>query len=132
MGGRSGQSIGGGFNDPGKGFVYSNSFTNDRGNVVDRYSIGGGGYASVEKYKDGYVVTNVTIWHENQGKGFATKLYKSVNKESVKATGKTLQSIKADKQGNIELSNEGRALWKSLVRKGLAKEIENGRYRFIK
>ena len=127
MGGRSGQSVGGG-----GGFVFSHSFTNDRGNQVDQYSISGGGYARVEKYKDGYVVANVIIEQPNRGKGYATALYKKVNKESVKETGKTLQSIKPDKNGKIELSNDGKALWKSFVQKGLAKEIGKGRYRFIK
>ena len=42
MGGRSGQSVGGG-----GGFEYSHSFTNGRGNEVTQYKIDGGGYARV-------------------------------------------------------------------------------------
>jgi len=128
MGGRSGQSGGGG----GGGFEYSHSFTNDRGNEVTQYKIDGGGYARVEKYADGYVVTNIIIEKSNQGKGHATNLYKKLNKESVKATGKTLQSIKPDENGNIELSSDGQRLWKSLEKKGLAKSIGNNRWRFKK
>lgn len=128
MGGRSGQSGGAG----GGGFEYSHSFTNDRGNEVTQYKIAGGGYARVEKYSDGYVVTNIIIDKSNQGKGHATNLYKKLNKESVKATGKTLQSIKPDENGNIELSSDGQRLWKSLEKKGLAKSIENNRWRFKK
>jgi hypothetical protein len=128
MGGRSGQSGGGG----GNGFEYSHSFTNDRGNEVTQYKIDGGGYARVEKYADGYVVTNIIIDKSNQGKGHATNLYKKLNKESVKATDKTLQSIKPDENGNIELSSDGQRLWKSLEKKGLAKSIGNNRWRFKK
>lgn len=128
MGGRSGQSGGGG----GGGFEYSHSLTNDRGNEVTQYKIDGGGYARVEKYADGYVVTNIIIEKSNQGKGHATNLYKKLNKESVKATGKTLQSIKPDENGNIELSSDGQRLWKSLEKKGLAKSIGNNRWRFKK
>jgi hypothetical protein len=128
MGGRSGQSVGG----SGAGFEFSHSFTNDRGNAVTQYRISGGGYARVEKYSDGYVVTNIIIDESNQGKGHATNLYKKLNKESVKATGKTLQSIKPDETGKIELSSDGQRLWKSLERKGLAKSIGTNRWRFVK
>ena len=128
MGGRSGQSGGGG----GGGFEVSHSFTNDRGNEVTQYKIARGGYARVEKYPDGYVVTNIIIDKSNQGKGHATNLYKKLNKESVKSTGKTLQSIKPDENGNIELSSDGQRLWKSLEKKGLAKSIGNNRWRFKK
>jgi hypothetical protein len=128
MGGRSGQSGGGG----GGGFEVSHSFTNDRGNEVTQYKIEGGGYARVEKYSDGYVVTNIIIDKSNQGKGHASNLYKKLNKESTKATGKTLQSIKPDSNGNIEISSDGQRLWKSLEKKGLAKSIGNNRWRFKK
>lgn len=125
MGGRSGQSLGGG------GFEISHSFTNDRGNEVTQYKVSGGGFARVEKYSDGYVVTNIIIEKENQGKGYATSLYKKLNKESKKRTGKTLQSIKPDSSGNIELSSDGQRLWKSLERKGFAKRVGKKRWRFI-
>jgi hypothetical protein len=128
MGGRSGQTVGGGVG----GFEYSHSFTSVRGNEVTQYKIEGGGYARVEKYSDGYVVTNIIIDKSNQRKGHATALYKKLNKESVKSTGKTLQSIKPDVNGNIELSSDGQRLWKSLENKGLAKSIGNNRWRFIK
>lgn len=125
MGGRSGQSISG-------GFVFSHSFINDRGNRVDQYSIYGGGYARVEKWKDGFEMTNVIIHQENRGKGYATKLYQKVNKESVKSTGNTLQSVKRNPDGSLEFSADGVALWKSFVRKGMAEDIGDGRFRFKK
>ncbi len=134
MGGRIGQrlkgSSGGGASVD---FVESHSFTNDRGNEVTQYKLnsGAGGYARVEKSPDGFVVTNVIIDESARGKGVATRFYTYVNKQSVKATGKTLQSIKKDKNGKIELSADGKALWESFVKKGLAKKISKGRYRFI-
>lgn len=132
MGGRSGQDGGLGGGQDGGGFEYSHSFINDRGNEVVQYKIDGGGYARVEKYSDGFVVTNVIIHESNQGKGHATNLYKKLNKESVKATGKTLQSIKPDINGDIELSSDGQRLWTSLERKGFAKKIGDKRWRFKK
>ena len=128
MGGRSGQSL------PSVKVIVSHSFTNDAGNKVTQYKLTGGfgGFARVEQYKDGFVITNVIFDERARGKGLATKLYEAANRESVKVTGKTLQSIKADKTGKIELSADGRGLWESFVRKGLAKPIARGRYRFIK
>ena len=113
------------------GFYLSHSFVNVRGNKVTQYNISGGGYARVEKYKDGFVVSNIIIEKENRGKGYAKKLYENLNKESLKETGKTLQSIKRDSSNKIELSKEGKALWMSFVNKGKAKEISKNRFRFI-
>jgi predicted GNAT superfamily acetyltransferase len=113
------------------GFYLSHSFVNDRGNKVTQYNISGGGYARVEKYKDGFVVSNIIIEKENRGKGYAKKLYEDLNKESLKETGKTLQSIKRDSNNKIELSKEGKALWMSFVNKGKAKEISKNRFRFV-
>jgi hypothetical protein len=118
--------------DVNKGFKLSHSFRNNKGIEVSQYEIVGGGYARVKKSKDGYEMTNVIISKENRGNGFATKLYIELNIESLNNTGKTLQSIKPDDDGVIELSNDGKNLWESLVKKGLAKRISNNRYRFIK
>lgn len=128
MGGRSGQSISSG----GASFQFSHSFINDAGNRVSQYNmIGGyGGYARIEHDPTGFVVTNIIIDERARNRGLATKLYKKINKLSLKETGKTLQSIKK-KDGVIELSSDGERLWKSLVNKGLAKKISERRYRFI-
>ena len=112
------------------GFEFSHSFKNDRGNEVTQYKIEGGGYARVEKYADGFVITNIIIEKENQGKGYAKNLYEKLNKESVKETGKTLQSLKPDENGKIELSSDGQRFWKSIEKRGLAKSIANNRWRF--
>ena len=114
------------------GFEFSHSFTNDRGNEVNQYKIKGGGYARLEKYKDGYVVSNIILENPNRGKGYATKLYKELNKESIDETNKPLQSIKPDENGTIELSKDGKALWESFVKKGIAEIIGKNRYKFIK
>jgi predicted GNAT family acetyltransferase len=138
MGGRIGQKIGAKTSGGGGGgssvdFVVSHSFTGSNGNEVTQYSVssGHGGYARVEKSPDGYIINNVIIDEAGRGKGAATRLYLKVNKQSVKATGKTLQSIKKDRYGKIELSSDGKALWESFVKKGLAKKIGKGRYRFV-
>jgi hypothetical protein len=138
MGGRSGQRIARAASrvearSPSVDFVADFSFTNEKGNEVTQYKLSSndGGYARVEKSPDGFVVTNVIIGEGARGKGVATRLYIELNKESVRATGQTLQSIKKDRDGNIELSADGQALWESFVKKGLAKRIGKKRYRFI-
>lgn len=113
-------------------FVVSHSFTDSNGNKVTQYKLtnGYGGYARVVQHKDGYEMTNIIIDDELRGKGIATKFYKEINDESKSKTGKTLQSIKPDKQGNIELSSDGKRFWESLVKNGFAKKIKTNRYRF--
>tara|TARA_R110000868_G_scaffold12456_12_gene59594 strand:+ start:3967 stop:4371 length:405 start_codon:yes stop_codon:yes gene_type:complete len=113
-------------------FVVSHSFTNEKGQKVTQYRVTGGhgGYARVTHSKDGFEMTNVIIEEEIRGKGIATKFYIKTNEESVRETGKTLQSTKPDKTGLIELSPDGKSLWDSLVKKGLAKRIASNRYRF--
>jgi hypothetical protein len=136
MGGRIGQNLGtkksGGGANP-VDFIESHSFIGDNGNEYTQYKVssGHGGYARVEKSRDGFVINNVIIDEAGRGKGAATRLYIAVNKQSVKATGKTLQSIKKDRTGKIEISSDGKALWESFVKKGLAKKISKDRYRFI-
>lgn len=114
-------------------FEFSHSFVNDAGNKVTQYKVTGGygGYARVEHDKSGFIIPNVIIDDRVQGKGIATNFYKKVNTESVKETGKTLQSIKPDSNGLIELSKDGQRLWDSLVKKGLANKLGEKRYRFI-
>lgn len=116
----------------GKGFVFSHTFNYESGNKVTQYNVSDniGGYARVEEYSDGFVITNVIMGSEGRRKGYATKLYEKANKDSIKKTGKTLQSIKPDENGLIELSEDGKALWESFVRKGKAKKITTDRYRF--
>ena len=55
-----------------------------------------------------------------------------MNNLSLEKTGKPLQSIKADKTGLIELSDEGKAMWDSFVKKGIAIKISEKKYRFKK
>lgn len=118
--------------EPDVEFVVSHTFKNDKGQKVTHYKLTGGygGYARIKHSKDGFEVTNVILDHDIRGKGIGTKFYIKMNDESVKETGKTLQSIKPDDDGIIELSPDGKRLWDSLVTKGLAKKIGRSRYRF--
>ena len=113
-------------------FEFSHSFLNSKGIKVNQYNIDGGGYARVEENKTGFIVSNIIIVKENQGKGIATDFYVKMNNLSLEKTGKPLQSIKADKTGLIELSDEGKAMWDSFVKKGIAIKISEKKYRFKK
>ena len=113
-------------------FEFSHSFLNSKGIKVNQYNIDGGGYARVEENKTGFIVSNIIIAKENQGKGIATDFYVKMNNLSLEKTGKPLQSIKADKTGLIELSDEGKAMWDSFVKKGIAIKISEKKYRFKK
>jgi hypothetical protein len=93
---------------------------------------GYGGYIRVEHYSDGFVITNIILDERLRRKGLATEFYKKINEESIKETGKTLQSIKRDSDGIIELSDNGKNLWESLVKRGLAIKISKNKYRFKK
>ena len=97
---------------------------------MNQYNIDGRGYARVEENKTGFIVSNIIIAKENQGKGIATDFYVKMNNLSLEKTGKPLQSIKADKTGLIELSDEGKAMWDSFVKKGIAIKISEKKYRF--
>jgi len=114
--------------------IHSHSFINSKGNEVDQYKLtdGYGGYIRVEHYSDGFVITNIILDERLRRKGLATEFYKKINEESIKETGKTLQSIKRDSDGIIELSDNGKNLWESLVKKGLAIKISKNKYRFKK
>jgi hypothetical protein len=124
------------FNDGGQipKIVISHSFINSKGNKVDQYKLtdGYGGYIRVEHYSDGFVITNIILDERLRRKGLATEFYKKINEESIKETGKTLQSIKRDSDGIIELSDNGKNLWESLVKRGLAIKISKNKYRFKK
>ena len=113
---------------------YSHEFINGSGNKVTQYRVsdGYGGYARVEHKKNGFAVTNIILDERVRGKGIATNFYKKINMQSLKETGKTLQSIPPDKTGLIELSDMGEGLWKGLVGKGVAKKVGNKKYRFLK
>ena len=89
----------------------------------------------VFKDKKGWVVRNVIVPTEFQRKGLATKFYINMNKMSLKNTGKPLHSTQERKLSNgqivHELSEDGIALWDSLVRDGYAKKVSDKNYVFI-
>lgn len=113
-------------------FIFSHSFTNPSGKRVMQYKMsdGFGGYARVIEHNNGFEITNVIIDEELRNKGIGTQFYIEMNDESYAKTGKPLRSIKPDKNGNVELSVDGKRLWDSLVKKGLAKRVKSSEYRF--
>jgi hypothetical protein len=92
------------------------------------------GSLTVEKQRNkGYRIRNVFVDASIQRQGYATKIYKQLNQESIEQTGKPLQSseIGYDKKNSVTtLGKEGQLLWQSFVEKGFAEKVGD-HYEFL-
>jgi hypothetical protein len=119
-------------------FVKSNSFKSLEGNF-DVYSWKGSmrdGEATVHKSKDGFVIRNVRVPDSAQKQGIGTALYRAINEQSLKMTGKPLRSTQprtlSDGRKVLEMTDASKNLWKSLVKKGEAVNLPDGTFEFVK
>lgn len=114
------------FTDEGKFSVYDFENTDVAKNRPDIFT--------VWESENGWIIRNAFVPNDLQQKGIATKFYIKMNQESLKNTGKPLNSTQSRKltTGEIvhELSSDGIALWDSLVKKGYAEKIGEKNYRF--
>jgi len=89
---------------------------------------------TVERNKDGFIVRNVLLPENMKRKGIATEIYKKINEESLKITGKPLRStperILRTGERVHELSKDAIALWDSFVKSGIAIKISEKSYEF--
>lgn len=89
---------------------------------------------TVHEHPDGFIIRNVLIPDEMRRQGIASDVYKKINKDSLKKTGKPLRSTRPRTlpSGEVvhELSSNGIALWDSLVRRGLAIKLGEKDYVF--
>ena len=99
------------------------------------YDIKNGGRADnvmVTVTKDGYVANNALLSDEIKGKGEGTKIMLDLNQQSLKETGKPLQSLpEYNKVGLKNHTEEGKGLWESLVRKGYAVKNADNSYSML-
>ena len=89
---------------------------------------------TVWEKSDGWVIRNALVPESSRRQGLATEFYTFINKLSLDSTGEPLRSTQPRKllQGMevFELSDAGRYLWDSLVKKGLA-QATGQTYKFI-
>ena len=89
---------------------------------------------TVWEHPDGWIVRNVLVPDDMQRQGIATQTYQKLNQLSVKATGHPLRSTQARTlltgENVLELTDQGRAMWDSFTRKGMAEPTDDT-YRFL-
>lgn len=99
------------------------------------YNIKDGGRADnvmVTVTKNGYVLNNALLSDEIKGKGEGTKIALDLNEQSLKETGKPLQSLpEYNKVGLKNHTEEGKGLWESLVKKGYAVKNADNSYSML-
>ena len=116
---------------------YSNSKTDKELGYKKGYTYnikkgGKGDNVQVTVTKKGYVWNNALLSDEIKGKGEGTKIALDLNQQSLKETGKPLQSL--PEYNLIGLKNhteEGKGLWDSLVRKGWAIKNDDNSYSML-
>ena len=83
-----------------------------------------------KKAKKGYRMRNIFIDETLQRQGVATDIHRKINEESIANTGYPLRSSDIGYENVTTMNQEGEAFWKSLVTKGLARNID-GHYEFM-
>lgn len=93
------------------------------------------GEVTIHKAKTGYIIRNIVIPDADQRKGLGADIYEWVNQQSLIATGKPLQSSKPRTlfSGSkvFEISEAGKRLWQSLVKKGIAQQLPDGSFSYV-
>ena len=115
------------------------SFKTDEGKFsvydIDDSRKNRGDMFTVLEDKKGWIVRNALVPDELQKNGVATAFYTKMNDLSIQKTGNLLRSTQERKLSNgekvHELSDLGKKLWDSLVKKGLANKISDKNYVFI-